>query len=118
MSLLDTTQLSLEAAMRGSMMQQTLLTNNLANADTPGYAQESVNFQGQLQSALAAGQSPSTVAFTPTRQGGATSADGNGSDAEQDNADIAENGLLYQDLTQVAASREQILVTAIGPTAA
>ena len=37
MSLLDTTQLSLESAMRGSMLQQSLLTNNLANADTPGY---------------------------------------------------------------------------------
>ena len=117
MSLLDTTQLSLEAAMRGSMMQQTLLTNNLANADTPGYQQETVNFQGQLQSALASGQSPSSVQFSPTTEGGATSADGNGSDEEQDNADVAENGLLYQDLSQVAAQREQILITAIGPTA-
>jgi len=118
MSLLDTTQLSLEAAMRGSMLQQSLLTNNLANVDTPGYQQETVNFQGALQSALQSGQSPSSVQFSPTTEPGTTSADGNGTDSEQDSAEIAENGLLYQDLTQVAAAREQILITAIGPTGA
>ena len=75
MSLLDTTQLSLEAAMRGSMTRQSLLTNNLANADTPGYQREDVNFQGTLQSALAAGSSPTSVNFTPTTQPGSVSAD-------------------------------------------
>ena len=114
MSLLDTTQLSLEAAMRGSMMQQSVLTNNLANADTPGYRREDVNFQGTLQSALSAGQSPGSVQFTPVTEGGAVSADGNGVDGEQDSADLAENGLLYENLTAVAAQREQILTTAIG----
>lgn len=115
MSLIDTTQLALESAMRGSMMQQTLLTNNLANADTPGYQQESVNFQGALKNALADGRSPSSVQFTPVTEAGSNSADGNGVSSEQDSAEIAENGLLYQNLTAVAAQREQILITAIGP---
>ena len=52
MSLLDTTQQALESAMSGSMMRQTLLTNNLANASTPGYQPEDVNFQSSLQSAI------------------------------------------------------------------
>ena len=60
MSLLDTTQLALEAAMRGSMLRQTLLTNNLANADTPGYQREDVNFQSTLADAIQNGQSPSS----------------------------------------------------------
>ena len=38
--------------MRGSMLRQSLLTNNLANADTPGYQREDVNFQGTLEAAL------------------------------------------------------------------
>lgn len=113
MSLLDTTQLALEAAMRGSMLRQTLLTNNLANADTPGYQREDVNFQGALANAIQNGQSPANVAFTPTVQPGAVSADGNGVDGEQDSADLAENGLLYENLTEIAASREGILKTAI-----
>lgn len=114
MSLIDTTQLSLEAAMRGSMLRQSLLTNNLANVDTPGYQREDVNFQGTLQSALKSGQSPSSVQFTPVQSGGAVGADGNGVDGEQDSADLAENGLLYENLTAVAAQREQIMLTAIG----
>jgi flagellar basal-body rod protein FlgB len=114
MSLLDPTQLALESAMRGSMLRQTLLTNNLANADTPGYQREDVNFQGTLANAMAAGQSPDSVAFTPQVQSGTVGADGNGVNGEQDSADLAENGLLYENLTAIAAQREQILKTAMG----
>jgi flagellar basal-body rod protein FlgB len=95
MSLLDTTQLALEAAMRGSMLRQTLLTNNLANA-------------------ISNGQSPTSVNFSPATQAGAVGADGNGVSGEQDSAQLAENGLLYEDLTAVAAQRESILKTAMG----
>jgi flagellar basal-body rod protein FlgB len=114
MSLLDTTQLSLEAAMRGSMLRQTLLTNNLANADTPGYQREDVNFQSTLANAMQAGQSPSSVTVTPSTQSGVVGADGNGVSGEQDSADLAENGLLYENLTAIAAQRESILKTAMG----
>jgi len=114
MSLLDTTQLALETAMRGSMLRQTLLTNNLANADTPGYQRQDVNFQATLSSALQSGQPLDQVTFQPYTQTGVLSADGNGVNAEQESANLAENGLLYQDLTQIAATREQILITAMG----
>jgi flagellar basal-body rod protein FlgB len=114
MSLLDSTQLALESAMRGSMLRQSLLTNNLANVDTPGYQREDVNFQGTLQSALAAGQSPANVSFDPVSQAGATQADGNGVSSEQESANLAENGLLYENLTGVAAARNDIMKTAIG----
>src|SRR6201992_1360715 len=109
MSLLDTTQLSLEAAMRGSMLRQTLLTNNLANADTPGYQREDVNFMSALDTALKSGQSPSSVNFSPVTESGVVSGDGNGVGGEQDSADLAENGLLYQDQRAVAAQRESTL---------
>ncbi|MGH2916513.1 MAG: flagellar basal body rod protein FlgB [Solirubrobacteraceae bacterium] len=114
MSFIDSTELALEAAMRGSSQRQTLLTNNLANADTPGYQAQDVNFQGTLQSAMAAGQSPSSVQFSPVTIAGSGSADGNGVNAEQTSAQLASNGLLYEDLTSVAAQREQILLYAIG----
>ncbi len=114
MSLIDSTQLSLEAAMRGSMQRQSLLTNNLANVDTPGYEPEDVDFQSQLDAAIQNGQSPNQVAFQPTVSPQTTSADGNGVDPEQTEANISENGLLYSELTQVAAAREGILLTAMG----
>jgi flagellar basal-body rod protein FlgB len=114
LSLLDTTQLALEAAMRGSMLRQTLLTNNLANVDTPGYQRQDVNFQDTLSAAISSGQPLDQVSFQPFTQNQVVSADGNGVSPDQESANLAENGLLYQELTQVAAQREQILLTAMG----
>jgi flagellar basal-body rod protein FlgB len=114
MSLLDTTQITLQEAMRGSMLRQTLLTNNLANVDTPGYQRQDVDFQGALDAALSNGQSPDQVSFKPATDQQTLRADGNGVDAEQESANIAENGILYQELTQVASSRNSILQSAMG----
>lgn len=118
MPLLDNTQLALESAMNGSMLRQSLLTNDLANANTPGFQPQDVNFQQTLNTAMANGQSPTSVQFTPYTLAQTTSSDGNGVDSDVTNAEIAENGLLYQDLTQIAASREGILETAMNSTTA
>jgi flagellar basal-body rod protein FlgB len=48
MALVDPTQQLLEAAMRGSWQRETALTNNIANADTPGYQRQEVNFESEL----------------------------------------------------------------------
>lgn len=100
--------------MSGSMLRQTLLTNNLANASTPGYQPQDVNFQGALSQALQSGQDPTTVAFQPYTESQAVGPDGNGVSPEQQQAAIAQNGLLYETLTQIATSREQILMSAMG----
>jgi flagellar basal-body rod protein FlgB len=114
MSLLDTTQFALEAAMRGSMMRQSLLTNNLANVDTPGYQRKDVNFQGTLDAAIQSGQSLDQITFQTVTQQQTVRADGNGVDASQESANIAENGLLYNELAGIAAAREGILKSAMG----
>ncbi len=116
MSFIDTTQQYLEAAMRGSMERQSLLSNNLANADTADYKPEDVDFQGTLEQALASGDSASSVAFSPYTEDQVTQSNGNGVDSDETNAQIAENGLLYEDLTQIAAAREGILETAMNTT--
>ena len=113
MSFLDTTQLALEAAMSGSMMRQSLLTNDLANAETPNFKPEDVNFQQTLEQAVSSGQPLDQVTFNPTSDTNATGPDGNGVNADATNAQIAENGLLYQDLTKIAAAREGIFQTAL-----
>jgi flagellar basal-body rod protein FlgB len=96
------------------MQRQTLLTNNLTNANTPGYQRQDLDFQGALANAMQSGQSPDTVAFSPFTQHQVVQADGNGVDPNQESADIAENGLLYQTFTQIAATRELILEQATG----
>jgi flagellar basal-body rod protein FlgB len=114
MSLLDTTQQALESAMSGSALRNTLLSNDLANVDTPGYQPQDVNFQSTLQAAVQSGSSMSEVAFQPYSVGQAVGPDGNGVSPEQTQADLAQNGLLYETLTQVAAQREHILQAAMG----
>jgi flagellar basal-body rod protein FlgB len=114
MSLVDTTQSALEAAMSGSELRQTLLTNNLANVSTPGYKPQDVNFQATLQNALSSGQSPADVTFQPSTDQTTTGPDGNGVTPEQEEAYMSQNGLLYETLTQIAAQREHIMLTAMG----
>jgi flagellar basal-body rod protein FlgB len=114
-SLFDTTQLSLEAALRGSSLRQTLLTDNLANVNTPGYQRKDVDFHATLRSALEANQPLDGVSFAPTVDSSRTvRADGSGVDADQESADLAENALEYQSLVQVAQARDTILQIAMG----
>jgi flagellar basal-body rod protein FlgB len=104
--------------MSGSMLRQSVLTNDLANADTPNFQPQDVNFQQTLANAMSSGQSPTAVTYTPYTDNQATSADGNGVSTDQTETDISENALLYQDLTQIAAAREGILQSAINTTSA
>ena len=99
--------------MSGSMLRQSVLANDLANANTPDFRPEDVNFQQTLESAMQSGASPSSVTYTPYSEDIVNSADGNGVDSDTVNAEISENGLLYQDFTQIAATREGILETAM-----
>src|SRR5260370_18629465 len=112
MSLLDPTQSALEAAMSGSMLRQTLLTNNIANASTPGYQPQDVNFQSTLASALQTGQPIDQLTFKPYTETQSTGPNGNRVSPQQHSARRAANGRLYQARAHVAAAREQIWQTA------
>ncbi|HEY7934563.1 MAG TPA: hypothetical protein VID48_12145 [Solirubrobacteraceae bacterium] len=114
MSLIDSTQQVLEAAMRGAWQRQTALTNNVTNADTPGYAREEVNFESRLQSAMNGGEALGQVQFPTEAQPLGAGPNGNGVSVDQESALLAENGLDYQALTQVMNVRNGILHTAIG----
>jgi flagellar basal-body rod protein FlgB len=115
MSLFDTTQLSLEAALRGASLRQTLLTSNLANVNTPGYQRRDVDFHAQLQAAQADGATPDQVSFSPRVEADrVVRPDGSGVDADQEAAALATNALDYQALVQVASARTHILMTAMG----
>lgn len=115
MSLFDTTQLSLEAALRGSSLRQTLLTDNLANVNTPGYQRKDVDFHAELASAMESGETLDAVSFSPTTEDArVVRADGSGIDADQESAELAKNALEYQALVSVAGTRTNILQVAMG----
>jgi flagellar basal-body rod protein FlgB len=114
MALVDPTQQLLETAMRGSWQRETALTNNVANADTPGYQPQEVNFESALQSAVDGGESPSEMQFQTVTKPEQAGPNGTGVSVDQESAKLAENGLDYQALTQVVGARNDILRSAMG----
>jgi flagellar basal-body rod protein FlgB len=117
MALVDSTQQLLEAAMRGSWQRETALTNNIANADTPGYQPQEVSFESALQGAMNGGQSPSEVQFAAVTRPQEAGPNGTGVSIDQESAKLAENGLDYQALTQVLGARNDIMRSAMGAAA-
>ena len=114
MALVDSTQQLLEAAMRGAWQRETALTNNLANADTPGYQPQEVNFETALQSAVNGGESPTAVQFETVTSAGGAGPNGAGVSVDQESAKLAENGLDYEALTEVVGARNSIMRSAMG----
>jgi flagellar basal-body rod protein FlgB len=124
MSLYDITQIGLESAIRGSAARQTALASNVANANTPGYRRQDVDFHSTLQAALSKGSSAGAAAgeaalqnaaFSATTDGSSPmQADGNSVDIDVEQANLAKNGLEYQALVTVARGRIDILKAAMG----
>jgi flagellar basal-body rod protein FlgB len=125
MALVDSTQHLLEAAMRGSWQRETALTNNIANADTPGYQPQEVDFESALQGAMngaeeggeASSEALGQLQFQTVTRAQEAGPNGTGVSIDQESAKLAENGLDYQALTQVLGARDNIVRSALGATA-
>lgn len=100
--------------MRGAWQRQTALTNNIANADTPGYEREDVNFESALKNAMSRGESLSELQFQTEEQAQTAGPNGNAIDIDEESAKLSENGLDYQALTQVLGAQDSMLSSAIG----
>jgi flagellar basal-body rod protein FlgB len=114
MALVDPTQQLLEAAMRGSWQRQTALTSNISNADTPGYQRKDVDFETTLAQAVGESEPLPSLQFQAEAQPQGAGPNGESVSVDQESAQLAENGLDYQALTQVAGARNSILRSAIG----
>ena len=111
---IDATQELLETAMRGSWQRETALTNNIANADTPGYRRQEVNFESELQGAINGAEPLDQVQFQTETQPQQAGPNGESVSVDQESAKLAENGLDYQALAQVFEARDGIMRSAIG----
>src|ERR1700761_8349409 len=101
MSLYDITQVGLEAAIRGASARQSALTSNVANANTPGYKRQDVDFHSTLAAAMGTGNEASLedAGFTATTDNSAPmQTDGNSVDIDVEQANLAKNGLEYESL--------------------
>jgi flagellar basal-body rod protein FlgB len=116
--LFDVTSSALEVAIRGTEQRQTVLANNLANVNTPGFKRSDVSFQGALADALqSSGGDTSGVDATPfsTTTDSSTSmrADGNNVDVDTESANLAKNQLLFDSVMAIDTKRLHTMDTAI-----
>jgi flagellar basal-body rod protein FlgB len=115
MNLFDTTDLSLQAAIRGSSLRQTALAQNVANANTPGYQRKDVDFESSLRAAMDDGGNLDSLQFGVSTDASAPmQPDGNSVDIDTESSKLAQNGLTYESLVSVAKSRLEILQSAMG----
>ena len=116
MELFDTTQLGLQRAISGAAMRQSALAANIANANTPNYKPRDVDFHTALKAAFASGTRASVAGtpFATTTQNDVMRPDGSGVDVDVESSKMAENGLEYQALVQIARGRLDILESAMG----
>jgi flagellar basal-body rod protein FlgB len=117
--LFDLTDLVIQQSLNGASLRQQLLTNNLANADTPGFKASDVDFESSLQQALASSDPNAAVAnvsFSPVSSGGEMQADGNDVDLNQQMSELTQNAVEYETLTEIEKTRMQALQSAIGGT--
>ena len=116
MPLFDITNVTLERAMVGASTRNKALTENLANANTPGYQRKDVDFHTALQGAMVGGSNAvKQTSFSALNTGeGAVRADGGTVDVDRESAELAENGLEYQALSTVVKGRIEILRAAMG----
>jgi flagellar basal-body rod protein FlgB len=117
--LIDTTQLALERSISGATQRQEALAANIANASTPGYKRVDVDFHGALAAAMGSSDAKQALEHTGfTAQAdqtvGATQADGNSIDVENESAKMAANALEQQAAVSVAKTRNAILRSAMG----
>lgn len=111
---------NLQRALGRATERQALLTNNLANVNTPGYKRQDVDFNIVLESELTpkAPIGPEAAARRASESGRQTSdsslrLDGNNVDLEQEVFSLAETELRYEALSEMAASYFQGLKSAI-----
>ena len=116
--LIDSTQLALERAMEGAGLRQQALAANIANANTPGYQRQDVDFHSALQGAMAAGEPTAALAAIKLQitqdAGTVVRADGGGIDIDAESAKLAANALEQQAAVAVMKARTNIMRSAMG----
>jgi flagellar basal-body rod protein FlgB len=121
----------LEKGLDAASLRNTVIANNLANVDTPGYKRSDVVFEDELKKAMS-GQGRITGFVTNEKHipiGGAAKAavepqvvlqndttmrnDGNNVDIDREMAAMAKNSIMYQVLAQEINGEFQKMKTAI-----
>ena len=103
----------LHFAVDGLTQQQQAIANNLANAQTPGYIAQDVNFQGSLQQALQS-TSGGTASVTVTPDPATPATDGNNVSTSTQLVAAEQNTLQYQSTVELLNAQFRLVQGAAG----
>lgn len=106
----DRVQGAVERALDGSALRQRVTADNVANAMTPGYTAQRVDFEASLAAALDAGK-PEKAAVTLRNSTAAPRLDGNNVRVEDEMT--GKTSLLYSALVEAANHKFGLLRSAI-----
>jgi len=87
--------------------RQKLVASNIANADTPGYHTQDIDFQSEFQSAIPAAPNVADVAGLPMKN------DGNNVSLDRESRLLAENALRFNVAASLLRSEISSLRSAI-----
>lgn len=119
----------LKKAADAKWMRNEILTNNIANVDTPGYKRQDVTFETYLAAAIQSGGNPSSTLTHRVKNADLSKAitrvyedhagysyrlDGNNVDIETENVELAANQLEYQALIDSMNNEFNRIKTALG----
>lgn len=119
----------LQKGLEASSMRQQVLSNNVANIDTPNFKRSDVDFQAVLSTVLGEKGGPLSMKITSMRhfpggpdwsrsgvvtdQSTSMRNDGNNVDIDREMTNVAENGLYYNSLTRAISSQLGLLRTVL-----
>jgi flagellar basal-body rod protein FlgB len=103
----------LESYLSLTNQRETVIASNMANVDTPGYRTKDVDFQHELQRAMASPQGSSPRAAVQDVRGLLERPDGNNVDIDREAMKLSEVQLQYQMGTQLMKDRFHQVMTAI-----
>lgn len=102
----------LSKAMDGLSLRHQVISDNLANVNTPGFKAKDVRFEDELSSAIVRG-SPGSAKPVIYECRGKTRLDGNSVDINMEAAKMAETTVLYAAMSRLISERFALLRTAI-----
>lgn len=109
----DRTNAVLSAALSGLAARQRASARNIANADTPGFIAQRIDFETSLRAAIADGD-PAAARPMELASDAPVAANGNNVQLDDETVSMEETGLRYQLLTEVMSTRIRMLRDAMG----
>jgi flagellar basal-body rod protein FlgB len=108
----DVTMTALHSALRGLSTRQRVISDNVANIQTPGFRAGRVDFESTLVEALSDGESP-VVEATLGRSTAATRLDGNNVNLDEETVALLETTMRYELTVRAVSEKFALLRTAI-----